>query len=99
MGEFVCMTCQVIFKIDEKLKERAMKKARKEGIAFASVLKLATKAYVSGALEVQLVAQPKLNAKTRRELQGISKDIREGENLSPSFANAKDAIAYLKSFR
>ena len=93
------MTRQVIFKIDEKLKDRAMKKARKEGIAFASVLKLATQAYVDGALEVQLVAQPKLNAKTRRELQGISEDNRQGRNLSPSFDNAKDAIAFLKSFR
>ena len=97
--EFVCMASQVIFKIDEKLKERAMKKARKEGIAFASVLKLATKAYVDGALQVQLVAQPKLNAKTRRELLSISRDIRRKKNLSPSFDDAKDAIAYLKSFR
>ena len=93
------MTRQVIFKIDEKLKDRAMKKARKEGIAFASVLKLATQAYVDGALEVQLVVQPKLNAKTRRELQGISEDIRQGKNLSPPFDNAKDAISFLKSFR
>ena len=93
------MTRQVIFKIDEKLKDRAMKKARKEGIAFASVLKLATQAYVDGALEVQLVAPPKLNARTRRELQGISEDIRQGKNLSPAFENATDAIAFLKSFR
>lgn len=93
------MTRQVIFKIDEKLKERAMKKARNEGVAFASVLKLATQAYVDGVLEVQVVAQPKLNAKTRRELLRISKDIRQGKNLSPSFGNAKEAIAYLKSFR
>lgn len=93
------MTRQVIFKIDEKLKERALKKARKEGIAFASVLKLATQAYVDGALEVQLVVPPKLNAKTRRELQRISEDIRQGKNLSPPFDSAKDAIAFLKSFR
>ena len=93
------MTSQVIFKVDRKLKAQALKKARKEGIAFASVLKLATKAYVNGALEVQLVAQPKLNAKTRRELLGISNEIRQGKNLSPAFENATDAIAYLKSFR
>lgn len=93
------MTSQVIFKIDKKLKEQAMKKARNEGIAFASVLKLATQAYVKGSLDVQLVAQPKLNAKTRRELLRISKDIRQGKNLSPSFETAHDAIAYLKSLR
>ena len=93
------MASQVIFKMDKGLKAKAMRKARKEGIAFASVLKLATKAYVDGALEVQLVALPKLNAKTRRELLGISKDIRQRRNLSPSFDDAKDAIAYLKSLR
>ena len=89
------MTSQVIFKVDRKLKEQALKKARKEGIAFASVLKLATKAYVNGALEVQLVAQSRLNAKTRRELLGISKDIRQGKNLSPAFDNATNAIAFI----
>ena len=91
------MTTQVIFKIDKKLKERALRKARNEGIAFASVLKLATRAYVNGELGVQLVAQPRLNAKTRRELLKISKDIRQGKNLSPVFETAENAIAYLKS--
>ena len=93
------MASQVIFKMDKRLKAKAMRKARKEGLAFASVLKLAAKAYVDGALEVQLVAQPRLNAKTRRELLSISRDLRQRKNLSPSFDGAKDAIAYLKSFR
>lgn len=91
------MISQVIFKVDKELKKKAMKKAQAEGIAFASVLKLATQAYVKGNLDVELVAQPRLNAKTRRELIQISKDIKTGKNLSPAFNNAKDAIAYLKS--
>lgn len=91
------MTTQVIFKIDKKLKDQAMKKAQTEGIAFASVLKLATKAFVAGDLDVELIAQPKLNAKTRRELIRASKDIKEGKNLVGPFDNAEDAIAYLKS--
>ena len=76
-----------------------MKKAQNEGLPFTAVLKLATEAYVNGNLDVQLVNQPKLNAKTRRELQSISKDIRQGKNLSPSFDTAKEAITYLKSIR
>ena len=91
------MTTQVIFKIDKKLKHQALKRAHNEGLAFSYVLKLATQAYVDGILEVQLVSQPKLNAKTKRELLKISKDIKEGKNISPLFNNAKDAIAYLKS--
>jgi hypothetical protein len=78
------MTTQVIFKIDRKLKDLAMKKAQQEGIAFASILKLATSAYVSGSLAVQLAPQSTLNAKTRRELMAISEDIRDGKNFSPS---------------
>ena len=74
------MTTQVIFKIDKKLKDQAMKKAQHEGIAFASVLKLATQAYINGKLDVELVPQEKLNAKTRRELIQISKDIKAGKN-------------------
>lgn len=91
------MTTQVIFKVDKKLKKKAMKKAQNEGIAFSSVLKLATQAYVKGNLDVELVAHPRLNAKTRRELIKISKDIREGKNLSPAFKNVEEMRQYLMS--
>lgn len=91
------MTTQVIFKIDKRLKDKAMKKAQDEGLAFASVLKLATQAYVKGELDVELVARPKLNAKTRKEIELVLKDIKAGKNLSPAFDNVDDAIAYLKS--
>lgn len=91
------MTTQVIFKIDKKLKEKAMKKAEGQGLPFASVLKLATQAYVAGDLDVGLVAEEKFNAKTRRMLQRELRDIKLGKNISPRFTNAKDAIAYLKN--
>ena len=91
------MTTQVIFKIDKKLKDQAMKKAHGEGIAFSSVLKLATEAYAKGTLDVQLTAHPKLNAKTRKMLIRELKEIKEGKNISPGFDNAKDAINYLKN--
>lgn len=93
------MTSQVVFRIDKKLKERAIKKAQNEGLPFTAILTLATQAYVKGDLDVRLVTQPKLNAKTRRELLKISKDIRQGKNLSPPFDTAKEAIAFLKSLR
>ena len=91
------MTTQVIFKIDKKLKEQAMKKARSEGVPFASVLKFATKAYVEGGFDIGIVEQHiAFNAKTRRLMDKMTKDINEGKNLSPRFTNAKDAIAWLK---
>lgn len=91
------MTTQVIFKIDKKLKEKAMKKARAEGIPFSSVLTLATKSFVEGDLNVEIVQRPVLNAKTRKILDRALMDIKEGKNLSPAFTNTKDAITYLKA--
>lgn len=91
------MVSQVIFKIDKKLKREALKKAQKEGMAFSTVLKLATKAYVEGELGITLEKPEKFNAATRRELRQAMKDIRAGKNLSPAFESAEDAIKYLKS--
>jgi len=90
------MTTQVIFKIDKKLKERAMKRAENEGLPFASVLKLATKAYVEGDLTIGIVTKEEFNTKTRREIGKALKDIKKGKNLSPTFDNIRDAIRYLK---
>ena len=91
------MTTQVIFTMDKDLKQRAMKKARSFGLPFSSVLNIATQAFVDGKMNLGITQTETLNAKTRRELIKISKDIKEGKNLSPMFSNAKDAIEWLKS--
>ena len=93
------MTTQVIFKIDKKLKDQAMRKAKDEGIAFSSVLKLATKAFVENQMNIGLVGEEVFNKKTRKILERELKDIKTGKNLSPAFNNAKDAINYLKNLR
>ena len=90
------MITQVIFKIDKKLKDKAMAKAQNEGIAFASVLKLATKAFVDGDLSLGLMGSERFNASTSKEMKRALNDISKGKNMSPAFNNAKDAIAYLK---
>ena len=74
-----------------------MAKAQHEGIAFASVLKFATKAFVDGDLTLKLVGSEKFNAKTAREVKGALKDISQGKNLSSGFTSAKDAIKFLKT--
>lgn len=91
------MNTQVIFKIDKKLKDKAMAKAQNDGIAFASILKLATKAFVDGHLTLGLVGSEKFNASAGKEIVGALKDIALGKNLSPSFSSAKEAMKYLKS--
>ena len=74
-----------------------MKKARAEGVPFASVLKFATKAFVDGDFSIGIVERPVLNDKTRKIIDRALKNIKAGKNLSPGFDNAKDAIAYLRA--
>lgn len=91
------MNTQVIFNIDKKLKEKAMKKSRSEGIAFSSILKLATKAFVEGDLDVRMAPSRELNDKTKKVLERALKNIKNKKDISPGFDNAKDAITYLKA--
>ena len=91
------MTSQVIFKIDKKLKQQALKKSHNEGFPFASVLKLATKAFVDGRLKIDVIETAPFNVTTQQEIKNALNDIAKGKNLSPSFTSAKDAIKYLKA--
>ncbi|MDP3900550.1 MAG: hypothetical protein Q8Q23_05745 [bacterium] len=91
------MNSQVIFTIDTKLKEKAMKKAQRAGLPFASILKFATKAFVDGKIDVDLVGIETLNSATRTELQSALKDIKKNKNISKGFNNAGDAAQYLSS--
>lgn len=91
------MNTQVIFKIDKKLKDKAMAKAQNDGIAFASILKFATKAFVDGHLTLGLVGSEKFNTTAGKEITGVLKDIAQGKNLSPKFSSAKEAVKFLKA--
>lgn len=90
------MTTQVIFKIEKSLKEQAVKRAKSEGIALTSMLKMATKAFVAGEFNVGLIQSESFNSKTAKEIKKTIEDIDKGKNLSPSFKSAKEAIKYLK---
>lgn len=91
------MDSQVIFKIDKKLKERAMQRAQAQGIPLTAVLKMATKAFADGQLVMGLVGTEEFNAATRREITRAIKDVIGEKNLSHSFKTASTAIKYLKS--
>ena len=60
------MTEQVIFKIDKKLKDQAMKKAKLDGITYSHVLKEATQAYVEDQFKIGLVYSPRFVRAIRR---------------------------------
>ena len=90
------MTSQVIFKIDKKLKDQAMKKAKNEGVPFASVLKMATKAFVEGDLNIGLIGSEKFNAATQKVIRTALKDIAQERNISPRFSSAQESARYLR---
>jgi hypothetical protein len=89
------MTTQVIVNVDKNLKIQAMKKAKREGIPFSAVLKLAIKAFVDGHLNVGFIGDERFNAATRSDIGGVRRDIAKGKNLSPRFSSARSAIYYL----
>jgi len=90
------MTTQVVFKVDPAVKREAMRRAKREGVPFASVLKLATKAYAEGRFSINITSEERFNAKTAREIRAELRDMKKGKNLSPAFKNMDDAIAWLE---
>ena len=90
------MTTQVIFTIDKKLKNEAMRKARSFGLPFSSVLNIATRAFVNGDISIEAVDSRPFNAKTARELRSALSDIAKNKNISPRFSSARKATGYLR---
>ena len=91
------MNTQVIFNVDKKLKDQAMKKAQLQGIPVGVILKLATQAFVDGSLRVGLFPREEFNSETRKRIEGAVRDIKGKKNLSPRFSSTKEAVAYLKN--
>ena len=93
------MITQMVFKLDNKLKQAAQQRARKQGITLSDLYKQTTESFVAGDLPVTFTPVAEIpNARTARSLRAALRDIKLGRNLSPRFDNAKDAIAYLKKY-
>lgn len=69
------MVEQVIFKMDKSLKDRVMKKAKKQGTTLSAVFKGAAKAYVENEFDLGLTYRAKLI----RDVRQSEKEIREGK--------------------
>ena len=77
----------VTIKIDKKIKQAAVKEARRRGISVPKLL--------SFKIKEEFEAKERLNAKTRGELLQVTKEAKKGKNVT-RFDNINDAIAYLK---
>ena len=89
------MTTQIVFNIDPKIKAKAMKRAKREGVPFASVLKFATREFAEGRLSVGIVNE-RFNARTAKEIRDALNDIKKGKKMI-SFKSAKAMDEYLRS--
>ncbi len=76
------MNTQIVFKIDSKIKTQAMKRAKREGVPFASVLKMATKAFAEGELSIDLVEEVRPEKLRLWERQSRLLDQGKGTKLS-----------------
>lgn len=90
------MTTQVVIKFDKKVKDQAMKRAKREGIPFDAVMNIAARAYAQRRFHIDGTQEEKFNAKTAKEMRSILKDIEQGKNIV-SFKNMKEMDDYLLS--
>ncbi|OGG72980.1 hypothetical protein A3A38_04535 [Candidatus Kaiserbacteria bacterium RIFCSPLOWO2_01_FULL_53_17] len=90
------MTTQVVFRIDKKVKDKAMKRAKREGIPFAAVMKIAARAYAQERFHIDGTQEEKFNTKTAREIRAAIRDIEQGKNII-SFKSTKEMDDYLLS--
>lgn len=91
------MTSQVIFTMDKALKDRALRKAKAQGIPFSAVLKMAVKAFADGSLGVRLVEEdPPLRPASAKLLKKALADTNAKKHLSQAFSNVEDSLQYLK---
>ena len=87
------MTTKVIFNVDKKVKEKAMKVAKAQGITISDFLSMSLTGFAKGEKRVEIIEIP--NAKTKRIINNAMKDIKARKNISPTFTNAKDALEWL----
>lgn len=83
-------------KTDKDVKERAQELAKYLGIPLSTVVNAYLKEFVHSG-EFRLSREPELRPEVKRELGKIHKDVVARKNLSPTFTNAEDAIAWLEA--
>jgi len=82
-------------KTDAQLKKRAQKIAEELGFRLGTLLNAFMRQLVKEKEVFFSTATYKPNARLRKELAKIEKDIQEGKDISPGFSDANDFLRYL----
>jgi len=92
------MTTTIHIKTDKKVKERAERFAKANGLTLTAFINLSIHQVLNtGRLTIEEPLVP--NTKTAKQLKKILNDADAGRNMSPVFHSAKKMDAYLDSFR
>lgn len=90
------MTTQVMFRMDEGLKKKLVKKAKSDGLTLSTVFNESAKAYLQGDIVLRMTTKEIFKDSVRKEIESALEDIKHGRNLSKAFDNVEEAIQYLK---
>lgn len=90
------MITTLIFKIDKRLKEEAMKVAKEMGLPLSAYLNEQLRGLVS-TRQASFRAPLTPNKKTAKYLRRVLKDANEGKNMIGPFDSGKDLDDYLLS--
>ena len=75
------MISQIVFKIDTAVKARAMRRAKHDGVPFASFLKMVTKEFADGRFSIGIVDEIRPERLAILEKESKSMDAGKGMRL------------------
>lgn len=84
-------------KADTDVKKKAQKVAAELGIPLSTVINAYLHQFIRNKSVHFYVPEGELKPAAKRRLDRLAKEARAGKNLSPTFTNVEDAIAWLDS--
>jgi addiction module RelB/DinJ family antitoxin len=82
-------------KIDKDLKRQAQEVAKAVGLPMSTIVSTNLREFVR-TRSITISDEPRLKPEVEKELLRLSKMAKKGENLSPAFDTASDALDWLK---
>jgi len=72
------MTTQIMFKIEEKLKKAAQKKAKEEGVTLSDLYKYATRSFIEGKIKVGIILEEEsLEDYTKESIRALKEGLND----------------------
>ncbi|MFA6297313.1 MAG: type II toxin-antitoxin system RelB/DinJ family antitoxin [Candidatus Paceibacterota bacterium] len=88
------MKTLINIKVDKEIKDQAVKLAQEIGIPLSTAINAFLRQFVEKR-EVTFSSPFKMSKKLEAIVSKAEKDIKSGDNMSPAFNNAEDALSWL----